>query len=97
VKARFEPAARAEFLHSVRWYADEAGGPVARRFEEEVRHVIQRLLENPMLGAAASHGLRRHPMHRYPYTIYYRVEPEIVRIIAIAHQSRRPDYWTGRR
>lgn len=96
MKAQFEPAARAEFLRSIRWYAGEASQDTAKRFEREVRKVIRRLLENPMMGALASHGLRRHSLHRYPYTIYYRIEPDILRIIAIAHQSRRPDYWSER-
>jgi plasmid stabilization system protein ParE len=97
VKARFEPAARKEFLCAVRWYADEAGATVASRFHDDVRNAVQRLLENPMSGALVSHGLRRHLLHRYPYTIYYRAEPRVLRIIAIAHQSRRPGYWSGRR
>jgi plasmid stabilization system protein ParE len=96
VKARFEPPARAEFLQVVRWYTAEAGATVARRFEDEVRNAVQRLLENPMSGTAASHGLRRQLLHRFPYAIYYRLEQRILRIIAIAHQSRRPDYWSGR-
>jgi plasmid stabilization system protein ParE len=83
-------------MRAIRWYAGEAGSAIAIRFQEEVRLTLQTLVENPELGALASHGLRRRALRRYPYTVFYRVEPDILRVIAVAHQSRRPDYWLGR-
>lgn len=97
VKASFGAEARQEFLRAVRWYAMEAGATHASRFEEEVRTAVARLSENPNLGAETTYGLRRYSLHRYPYTLFYRAEPQMLRIIAVAHQSRHPDYWSERR
>ncbi len=54
----------------------------------------QRLLHYPELGVKASHGARRFVLHDYPYTLIYRMTPEAIIIVAVAHQSRRPGYWT---
>jgi hypothetical protein len=35
-------------------------------------------------------------MRRFPFQIIYRVPGEDVVIIAVAHTSRSPDYWSNR-
>ena len=35
-------------------------------------------------------------LRRFPYIIIYAIEPNQVRILAVAHQSRRPSYWVDR-
>jgi len=49
-----------------------------------------------MLGTDAKAGARRLPMSRFPYTLVYRIEGEVIHVIALMHQSRMPDYWRGR-
>jgi plasmid stabilization system protein ParE len=42
--------------------------------------------------------LRRFVLPRFPYSLIYRhLGADEVRILAVAHQKRRPRYWTGRR
>jgi len=36
-------------------------------------------------------------MKHFPYSLVYIVSKDEIRILAVAHQSRRPDYWAGRR
>jgi toxin ParE1/3/4 len=40
--------------------------------------------------------VRRYPMRRFPYFIYYRALPDHVRILAFAHHRRHPEYWRER-
>ncbi|WP_438003790.1 hypothetical protein [Sorangium sp. So ce321] len=35
-------------------------------------------------------------VRRFPYSVLYRVRDDHIRILAIAHQNRRPFYWRGR-
>ena len=35
-------------------------------------------------------------MNRFPYSIYYRLSSDEIGILAVTHQSRRPDYWRCR-
>ncbi len=40
--------------------------------------------------------VRRALASRFPYAVFFDVEPERVVVMAIAHSSRRPGYWGGR-
>jgi toxin ParE1/3/4 len=53
--------------------------------------------DHPGVGTAAPKGRRLYPIGRYPFSMLYRVEEGIVRIIAIAHHGRRPGYLQRRK
>ena len=36
------------------------------------------------------------PLREGPLTIYYRVVTDVVIVVAVAHQKRRPGYWSTR-
>ena len=93
MKVEFEPAAEDEFLRAVRWYAKEAGVEIAIAFDDEVQRTLALLVNNAYAASAAAHGLRQFPLRRFPYTLHFRLEPSLLRIVAVAHQSRMPDYW----
>lgn len=44
-----------------------------------------------------STGFRKYFVERFPFTIFYMELPECIWIVAIAHGSRRPDFWRSRR
>ena len=48
------------------------------------------------MGTPAVSNTRRIVVHHYPYSIFYRASAETLRVLAVAHQSRRPDYWVER-
>ena len=50
----------------------------------------------PRLGTPGYPGVRTWPLKDYPYTLVYRVQGEVISVIAVAHQSREPGYWAGR-
>jgi hypothetical protein len=37
--------------------------------------------------------VRRALLHRFPYSVYYLTEQEIVAVVAVVHQRRYPDTW----
>ena len=41
-------------------------------------------------------GTHRYVLHRFPYTIAYRIEKEQVESVAVAHHKRDPESWEGR-
>jgi plasmid stabilization system protein ParE len=96
VKAEFEPAAREEIIESVQRYLSEAGAIHAAGFETEVEHAIKVLVRLPELGTRGIRNTRSMPLRRYPYSLHYRIEPDLIRILAVAHHSRRPGYWKKR-
>ena len=50
-------------------------------------------LESPGLGD----GVRRRLLHTFPYALLYSLRTDEVRMLAVAHQRRRPFYWEDRR
>ena len=80
----------------MRWYADVAGPTIADAFEREIDAVVQLLLRFPRLGAPGQRGSRKLRLDGFPYTLHYRLDGELIRILAVANQRRRPGYWQGR-
>jgi hypothetical protein len=35
-------------------------------------------------------------MTRFPFSVYYRVLPDDLQILAVKHDKRHPDYWRDR-
>lgn len=40
--------------------------------------------------------VRRAMARRFPYAVFFDIEPQRLVVMAIAHSSRRPGYWGGR-
>jgi plasmid stabilization system protein ParE len=95
----FHSDAAEEYLGATQYYLDHASPLVATAFVAEVEAAIQTLLASPTTWAVIEKPqIRRYLLSRFPYSIYYRWEPERdrVSIYAVMHFSRRPDYWRER-
>lgn len=93
MKAEFEPAARDELVAATRRYLVEAGSAQASAFETEVTRVVALLIRLPELGAPGVRNTLSITLRRYPFSVHYR---ELIRIVAVAHHRRRPEYWARR-
>ena len=69
---------------------------LGKDFVFEVRRLCRHIVETPRLGTEIQPGVRRRMVRRFPYAVLYAVENSEIIVLAIAHQSRRPDYWTSR-
>ncbi|MFN7811300.1 MAG: type II toxin-antitoxin system RelE/ParE family toxin [Planctomycetia bacterium] len=89
-------AAEAEYAAAVDWYA--AGSlAAADGFTEAVAAAFRRILDRPEWGAACDDAHRLVIVRGYPYQIIYRMAADnSTLVIAVAHCSRRPDYWLQR-
>lgn len=47
-------------------------------------------------GPSAATTLARFLLWRFPFTIYYSQKETTITIWAVAHGSRRPEYWANR-
>lgn len=65
-------------------------------FFDDVQRSIDTVRERPMIGEEVEYGFRRTFVHRFPFTIIYAIEGAAIVVVAVAHQSRSPDYWKGR-
>lgn len=97
MKHGFRPAARQELLEAVQWYLAEGGPSAAEKFESAVERAIKLLQFMPLLGKQDYPNARTWPLTRFPYTLVYRAGEGQFTVLAVAHQSREPGYWVGRR
>lgn len=91
----FDPEAQAEFLAAVQYYEDCQHG-LGRRFRHVVEFAIQKIVETPFRYRVLKAPFRRHLLSKFPYSIIYSIEPDHIRIIAVAHNKRKPGYWLNR-
>jgi toxin ParE1/3/4 len=95
-QAILHPAARRELEEAIDHYDAERQG-LGREFREEVQRVLALLTKFPRIGHPVRGSVRRMMLSRFPYHIYYRLlESGNLRILAVAHNRRRPEYWGGR-
>jgi plasmid stabilization system protein ParE len=95
MNSEFLPEAEDEFREASRYYEAEAPG-VGVTFVAEVRRAVRQITENPYAAVEVGSGIRRNVLRHFPYNIFYTVEPDLILIVAVAHQRRRPKYWRAR-
>lgn len=65
-------------------------------FLEEVERAVRRILLNPQAWTKVSVNHRRCRSRRFPFGLIHALEGETNVISAVAHLSRRPDWWQSR-
>lgn len=93
MKVTVQPAASAELGDAAKFYADRADQALGLAFIAEFERALSLLSINPELGAIWRGTARRYPLRRFPYNVVYQIKAEELRVIALAHQRRRPHYW----
>lgn len=97
MKYSLHPEAEEDLRTAGRYYRERAGGSFSQALLAEFERSINLLLRHPQLGALWRDGRRRFHLQHFPFSIIYSVQLDEIRILAIAHQSRRPGYWHERR
>jgi plasmid stabilization system protein ParE len=94
-RARFIAPARREFLAQVAYYHMQEPG-LGACFAAAVEAATARALAFPFSGAPVSKDTRRVFIRNFPFAVVYRPETNGILIVAVAHHSRRPEYWQFR-
>lgn len=92
----FHPAAAAELEAAVK-DALTFGRGVGLRLRLETARVMLLLSSTPGIGTPCGSVYRRFSLNGFPFSIVYRLDASVLRIVAFAHKRRRPGYWEQRR
>jgi plasmid stabilization system protein ParE len=90
------PEAEQDLREAADYYRERAGTALVQAFFAEFEHSMRLLMQHPLLGALWLHGKRRLALNHFPYAVMYTIAVEEIRVLALAHQSRRPGYWRKR-
>jgi len=92
----FHPAADAEFEAAIR-DGVKFGRSLAFRLRVETARAAQLLCDTPHIGEPVSAMYRRFPLTGFPFALIYRVNGDVLQIVAFAHRRRRVGYWSRRK
>ena len=81
---------------AVDWYISEGAIIAAADFTDELDQALV-ISQFPELGDKGVHNTRSLLLHSFPYSLIYRLQDNLIPIIASAHHSRRLIYWIDRR
>jgi plasmid stabilization system protein ParE len=94
-KVRLLDPAEQEMLDAARYYESQAAG-LGDDFLSKVESAVRDVAERPDMWPVIRLDIRRRLVHRFPYGILYRICPEEIVVVAVAHLRRHPAYWIGR-
>ena len=92
---RLTSAAVQDLALAERWYLDEAPHVLAS-FEEEIDSTFGLISDRPELYQTVESTVRRTPVRKFPFSVFYRILPEWIEVVAVMHQSRDPRTWQRR-
>lgn len=88
--------ARDEVIAEARYYEARATG-LGADFLSAVDAAILRISESPDGMPIVEDDVRRCPVPRFPFDVYFFIINDEIRILAIVHERRKPGYWKHRR
>ena len=99
-RARFEDEADVEYRLAGRWY-EERREHLGLEFFDAVDAAIDQILDLPRSGSRVPQiptdlPVRRIAVKRFPYHVVYLDTKTQIRVLASAHDRRKPGYWKTR-
>jgi hypothetical protein len=94
-RVSFHELAKFELNDAAVFFENETEG-LGHRFLSAVQAAVIQIQQHPEASPIIEQDLRRKVLRKFPYSIIFFIEPDRIRILAVANQKRRPFYWLGR-
>lgn len=95
IKILFHDLAGKEFLE-VRDYYDDLVFGLGEKFVTEIERCLKIIKTNPLAYPVTKQNVRKAVIIKFPFSILYRVDGNVIYILAVMHQKREPLYWAER-
>ena len=89
------PAASKDIAAAYRWCEHQQKG-LGKQFLDAVEHAFQRIATKPGRYPCILRDARRALLRGFPYSIFYRVKGDEVRVLGVIHQHHHPQHWMRR-
>ena len=97
MRVEFHPQTETDLNSAISYYNELRPG-LGDALRLEAYATIDRILLNSRQYAIVERDIRRCFLHRFPYSVLFcRVNDELVRILAIRHHRRHPEFGLTRR
>ena len=94
-KLAFHPDVSREIRESYNWYQEKAEG-LGEDFMNELETAYRAIIELPETWLKFQRGFRRFLLSKFPFSVIYRKNGNLIYIVAVMHNSRKPGYWLTR-
>ncbi len=91
----YHQGAIADLKSAVTWYRKRSP-KAALDFIDELHRAADTIREAPERWPLGKNNTRRFLLWRFPFSIIYSEQESAITIWAVAHGSRRPEYWERR-
>ncbi|MCU0916598.1 MAG: type II toxin-antitoxin system RelE/ParE family toxin [Planctomycetes bacterium] len=91
----FTAPARQDATHAFAWYEEQSLG-LGLEFLRCLEAAVLSIQRHPFMYPAVLDEFRQALIRRFPYVVFYEVEPNRIVIHAIFHCSQDPDKWKAR-
>jgi toxin ParE1/3/4 len=89
------PEAEEDLADAKVWYNRQRQG-LGDDFVLCVEEALARIQQIPQAATEVIPGVRRVVIRRFPYGVFYRVDPNQIAVIAVYHNRRDPRGWQTR-
>ena len=91
----FHPDTSLEIKSSYDWYQLQANG-LGDDFVSELESAFETIASMPETWPKFGISFHRFLLSKFPFSIIYEINHDIVHVLAIMHNSKRPGYWHRR-
>jgi len=77
---------------AITYYSDQ-NTDLATAFLSDFDSACDLIIERPEIGRPIRTSNRKVVLQRFPFVLIYKSDGDYLRILAVAHQRRRPEYW----
>jgi toxin ParE1/3/4 len=94
-RVEYHEGAVADITTAIDWYGQRSA-TLALDFVKELERATAIIREAPQRWPLGRNNTRRFLLRRFPFAIIYSEQELTITIWAVAHGSRRPEYWRDR-
>lgn len=91
----YHPEAEAELKEAAAYLGKKSFG-LGDLFLDDIQHALELIVFSPEISPVIQQKVRKKILRKFPYSIIYSIADLDIRILAVAHQRRRPFYWKNR-
>ena len=95
-KPRLLLPAEQEMYAAARYDELQAPG-LGHDFLEKIKLALKDISASPERWPIVRDNIRRRLIHRFPFSLLYKVDTDEIIVVAVMHQKRHPAYWLPRR
>jgi hypothetical protein len=82
-------------VKAARYYEQKSSG-LGAQFLDAIDETAKHIQQNPEWFEIVEDDVRRTAVKRFPYSVFFRIIVDMVRILAVKHHSRNSTYWKRR-